>query len=234
MCLEWDYAVVFSGSKLRRRWLWQQCFINPFLKVSAISCLNMNGMIGTSHTSSSKESLFAPFSPLCLPLFPFSCYLPPPASQSLDWVLMTVAAGHLGRPRSQLGGPVSPPRYPLPPPLRIVLPNLGPAPILSGPEQPPNIEVVTPGPVPCVVHHPSPHTRCSMQKCAPPLHSALCSCRASPIPPHVVLISTQRASVKTTNYVDTRAEFTQKPHTPGLYSDPCVFWLDIIPSSLAF
>lgn len=75
--------------------------------------------------------------------------------------------------------------------------------------------------------------RCSTQKCAPPLHSALCSRRASPIPPHVVLISTQRTSVKTTNYVDTRAEFTQKPHRPSLYSDPYVFRLDIIPSSLA-
>lgn len=38
---------------------------------------------------------------------------PPPVSQSLDWVLMTVAAGHLGRPQSQLGGSVSPTRYPL-------------------------------------------------------------------------------------------------------------------------
>lgn len=52
------------GPTLRPPWLWQQCFINPFLTVSAISCLNMNGMIGTSHTGSSKQSHFALFSPL--------------------------------------------------------------------------------------------------------------------------------------------------------------------------
>lgn len=69
-----------------------------------------------------------------------------------------------------------------------------------------------------------------------PLHlcSALCLCRVSPIPPYVVLISTQRTSVKTTNYVDTRAEFLQKPHIQGLYADPCVLRLDTITSSSAF
>ena len=62
------------GSKLR-----QQCFINPFLAVSAISCLNMNGMIGTSHTNSSKELLFANavFSPFS-PMFPFPVIHPLP------------------------------------------------------------------------------------------------------------------------------------------------------------
>lgn len=70
---------------------------------------------------------------------------------------MTVAAGHLGRPQSQLGGPVSPARYTLPPPLYIVLPNLGPAPILSGVEQPPNIEVVSLSPGLSLARHPSPY-----------------------------------------------------------------------------
>lgn len=126
---------------------------------------------------------------------------------------MTVAAGHSGRPHSQLGGPVSPARCPtLLPPLRIVLPYLGPAPILSGPKQPPNIRGCYCYPWPVPAPPPIPPSCCSTQKCAPPLHSALCSCWASPIPPHVVLISTQRTSVKTTNYVATRAEFTQTTH----------------------
>lgn len=67
-----------TGSKLRRLWFWQQCFINPFLTVSAVSCLNMNGMIGTPHTSSSKQPLSAPRSPLFPALLPFSCFSPLP------------------------------------------------------------------------------------------------------------------------------------------------------------
>lgn len=138
---------------------------------------------------------------------------------------MTVAAGHLDRPRSQLGGPVSPARFPhLPPALHIVLQNSGPAPILSSLQHPPNIGVCYC--YSCAAHPP-------LRSALPPLHSALCSSRASPIPPHVVLISTQRPSVKTTNYVDTRAEFTQKTHTLSLHYDLCVFRFDIIPSSLA-
>lgn len=138
----------------------------------------------------------------------------------------------LGQTSIAAGGPSkSRSLPPLPPPLRIVLPNLGPAPILSGPEQPPNIGVVTvtPGMSLRATHPPS---LLHAEVRSPTL---LCSLfvQASPIPPHVVLISTQRTSVKTTNYVDTRAEFTPKPHTPGLYSDACVFRLDIIPSSLA-
>lgn len=73
---------------------------------------------------------------------------------------------------------------------------------------PPNIGVVTGNPtLLSPVCHPSPHAKVHTP------HSSLCSCRASPIPPHVALISTQRTSVKTTNYVDTRAEFTQTSHT---------------------
>lgn len=60
---------------------------------------------------------------------------------------MTVTAGHLGRPQSQLGGRVSPGHYPaLPPPSYIVQPDLRLTPTLSGPEQPPNIRVVAVNP----------------------------------------------------------------------------------------
>lgn len=128
---------------------------------------------------------------------------------------MTVAAGHSGSPQSQLGGPV--PHVTLSAPtLYIFLPNVGPAPLLSGPEQPPNI-----GSAPCVPPIP-PHW--STQKYAPTLLAALCSCRVSPIPPHVVLISTQRTSVKTTNYMCTGAELTQKPFTQThVYLDLILF-----------
>lgn len=146
---------------------------------------------------------------------------------------MMVAAGHLGRPQSQLGGPCKvllvTPSAPLPSLLSCPIWDQPPSCLAQSSPQTSGL-LLLPWPVPCAPPIPP---RCSTQKCAPPLHSALCSCRASPIPPHVVLISTQRTSVKTTNYVDTRAEFTQKPHTPALHSDPCVFSLDIIPSSLA-
>lgn len=69
------------GSKLRWCWLWKQCFINLFLAVSAISCLNMNGMIGTSHAGSKRVPFFhcAPFS-LLIP-FPV-IYTPHPFHKS--------------------------------------------------------------------------------------------------------------------------------------------------------
>lgn len=174
--------------------------------MSAISCLNMNGMVGTSHNSSSKKPLLHSAFPvfhLC------SLFLLPPVSQSLDWVLMTVAADHLGRPRSQLGAPwvllVTPP-FALSPSV-LSLTKWGPAPILSGPEKPQTLGLLLVTPVCPMCDTPIPPCRSALP------HSALCSCWASPIPPHVALISTQRTSVKTTNYVDTRAEFTQKLHT---------------------
>lgn len=116
---------------------------------------------------------------------------------------MTVAAGHLGRPQSQLGGPVC--RLTL----CIVLPKWGPTPILSGPEQLPQTSgllLVTPLCCPLYATHPP------TQKCTPPTPVFV---HVGPVqsPPHVALISTQRTSVKTTNYVDTRAEFTQTSHT---------------------
>lgn len=169
-------------SQLKQRWLWQQCFINPFLTMSAISCLNMNGMIGTSHSNSSKEKLFfTAFSPFSSTV-PFSCYLPPPVSQSLDWVLMMVTAGHLGRPQSQLGGSVIPARYPLWPLLSV----------LSCPiwDQPPSCLARSSPPkhrglllltqVYPLRARPSPLSHCSTLKCAPPLHSLL-FVRAGPV-----------------------------------------------------
>lgn len=55
---------VWNGTMLRflvwfqlRQCLWQQCFIYPFLSVSAVSCLNMNGMIGTSLTHSQLKGI---------------------------------------------------------------------------------------------------------------------------------------------------------------------------------
>lgn len=134
----------------------------------------------------------------------------PSVSQSLDWVLMTVTAGHSGRPRSQLGGPCSAPSPPH-------------CPAYFG----------TPTPFPSCLVESCPQTPCSppipphrsVQKCdspPPPPHcSVLCLCGASPIPPYVVLISTQRPSVKTANYVATRAQFTLNPHMHGLCMDPC-------------
>lgn len=75
---------------------------------------------------------------------------------------------------------------------------------------------------------------CSVQKCdspppPPPPHcSVLCLCRAGPIPPYVVLISTQRPSVKTANYVATRAQFTLNLPMHGLCTDPCALRLHVI------
>lgn len=71
---------------------------------------------------------------------------------------MTVAAGHLGRPRPQLGAPCKSRLLPpLPPPVHIVPTNYGPAPILSGLEQPPNIGVVTVNPGLSPVHQRATH-----------------------------------------------------------------------------
>lgn len=214
------------GSKLRQHWLWQQCFINPFLTVSAISCLNMNGMIGTSHTCSSKESLFA----LCVP--------PPPPHFFLHrslFLLFTPScksksrlgfndgrSWSLGQTSVAAGGPCKVPLVTLSAPSPLYCPaRLGDRPPSCLAQSSPQTLglLLLPWPVPCAPPIPP---RCSTQKCAPPLHSALCSCRASPIPPHVVLIFTQRTSVKTTNYVDTRAEFTQKPHTRSLLRSMCI------------
>ncbi len=147
--------------------------------MSAISCLNMNGMIGTSHTSSSKESLLTPCSPFFSSNVPFSCYLLPPISQSLDWVLMTVAAGHLGRPQSQLGGPVSPARYPLCP-----LPSVLSCPIWDQPpsclaQSSPQTLGLLLLPLACPFAPPIP-PHCSTQKRAPPLRSLFMQGQSNP------------------------------------------------------
>lgn len=185
-------------------------------------------MIGTSRACSKETLDVLPFS--CTDaLFPV-IYPLPSASQSLDWVLMLVAAGHLGRPQSQLGGSISPARYLLCPLLCVLSCTIWDQPpscLAQRSPQTSGLFLLTPGL--SLACHPSPHTA-PRRSVLPPLHSALCSCRASPIPPHVVLISTQRTSVKTTNYVDTRAEFTQEPRTPSLCSHPCIFRLDIIPN----
>lgn len=65
---------------------------------------------------------------------------PPPVSQSLDWVLMTVTAGHLCRPRSQLGGALL---GPFPTTLSRLLWDPYPLPILSGGELPSNTLLTT-------------------------------------------------------------------------------------------
>lgn len=91
---------------------------------------------------------------------------------------MTVAAGHLGKPQPQLGGPVSPLVSPAAPSLRIVLTNVGPAPILSDPEQPPNIGVVAANPGLSPVCHPSPLG--APRRSALP-HSTLLFVRAGPV-----------------------------------------------------
>lgn len=110
------------GSKLRRCWLWQQCFINPFLTVSAVSCLNMNGMIGTSHTSGSKESLS---SPLFLHCSLFLLFTPSRKSKS-RLGFNDGRSWSLGQTPIAAGGAASPARYL--PPLRIVPDQLGTSP----------------------------------------------------------------------------------------------------------
>lgn len=96
--------------------------------MSAISCLNTNGMIGTSHTSSSKESLFAPCSPLFPSLFPFPVISPSHKSKS-RLGFNDGRSWSLGQTPVAAGGPCkSNSLPPLPPPLCIVQPNVGPAP----------------------------------------------------------------------------------------------------------
>lgn len=187
-------------------------FFNPFRATAAISCLDMNGN-DRNFATLLLPVLFLPAALLLLPT-------PPPVSQSLDWVLMTVTAGHSGRPRSQLGGG---PARPLP--HHIVPLTLGPL--------PPSHPVWWSCPqTPCSPPIP-PHR--SVQKCdspppSPPAPhcSVLCLCRAGPIPPYVVLISTQRPSVKTANYVATRAQFTLNPHMHRLCTDPCALRLRVV------
>ncbi|TWW56647.1 hypothetical protein D4764_08G0006340 [Takifugu flavidus] len=119
---------------------------------------------------------------------PSSFSPPPPSCKSKSRLgFITVTAGHSGKPRSQLGGALL---APFPTTLSRLLWDPYPLPILSGGELPSNTLLTT---------HP-PHR--SVQK-------------AGPIPPYVVLISTQRPSVKTANYVATRAQFTLNPHMHG-------------------
>lgn len=96
--------------------------------------------------------------------------------------------------RSWGGGPLtqSPPHYIVPLSLRPSLPL--PLPILSG------LRAALKHPV----GHPSPHAAAPYRSVNPPTPtpqlpphcSVLCLCGAGPIPPYVVLISTQRPSVK--------------------------------------
>lgn len=93
---------------------------------------------------------------------------------------MTVAAGHLGKPQPQLGGPVSPLVSPAAPSPRIVLTNVGPAPILSDPEQPPNIGVVAANPGLSPVCHPSPSLLHAVVRSPTPLCSLFVRGQSNP------------------------------------------------------
>lgn len=159
----------------------------PPLSPFAISCLNTGGTTGPL-----PHRLVPATSPRSPPLHPL------PGSQSLDWVLITVTAGHSSRPQIAAGGggPLtqSPPHYIVPLSLRPSLPLPLPLPILSG------LRAALKHPV----GHPSPHAAAPYRSVNPPTPtpqlpphcSVLCLCGAGPIPPYVVLISTQRPSVK--------------------------------------
>lgn len=141
-------------SMLKHSCLWQ-CFTNPFLTASAVSCLNMNGMIRTSRSRSSKEWLLC-F--LCFPL-PF----PSPAascksksrlgfndSRSWSFSILVTAGGV----RWSWGVTVNPACYPL---LCVVLP-IGDQPpsCLVRTAPPSNIGAVNKPSLPLLLR-PSPH-----------------------------------------------------------------------------
>lgn len=138
----------------------QQCFLNPFLAVCHF--LSRHERNDWNFATLVLWVLFLPAA-LIPPLHPL------PVSQSLDWVLMTVTAGHSGRPRSQLGGRAqSPPHH-------IVLLSLRPPP----PPHPVWWRAALKHPV----GHPSPHAAAPYRSVNPPdyQHIALCFVCAGPL-----------------------------------------------------
>lgn len=142
--------------------------------MSAISCLNMNGMIGTSHTGSSKESHFALFSPLLFHCSPFLLFAPSCKSKSRlgfndgrSWSLGQTSIAVGGPSKSRLLHSAPSPMYC---PAKF---GNSPHPVWRRAAPKHRGCYSFPWPVPCAPPIPP---RCSTQKCAPPLHSALCSC----------------------------------------------------------